>query len=345
MIVFEIVTNTDCNLRCDYCFAKDKNKSVMNEETIYNTVQFIKSMVNPKEEFIFKIYGGESLLYYENVIKLVELAEKQFNGYKFRIPIITNGTIFSSEICELVNNYSNITLSISVDGCEKIQDLHRKFHNGNSSWNLVKENILKYKKSIVNRKNHLYKLTLQYVMTQEVLENFDIVNEQLKSFELPYSELFMTDNGCNSINTKMFYSSIKYQFEKNINGNEYRLKSIPKSYKYNSKTREYCGAGKSYFCIVPNGDIYPCSLAYHNKLYKYKMGNVKLGIVLNENNLLLRSRVASQKCNKCDNNDLCLGYCIFNNLLERGDFNNLNDNLCKLNKIYTMLYKEKYYEK
>lgn len=341
MKVFEIVTNTDCNLRCDYCFAKNKEKNIMKEETIYNTLSFIKSNIENNEKFILKIYGGESFLYINNVIKFINLAEDYFEEYDFEMPIITNGTIFNKEICEMINKFKNISMAISIDGCKKIQNQHRKFQNGQDSWDIVKKNITKYKENIINKKGHLCKLTLQYVMTQEIIENFKDVNKELSSFGIPYFELLMTDKGCNNINPLLFKKVIKYQFENNINGNKYRLDSIPTNYKFNKNNREYCGAGKSYFCVVPNGDIYPCSLAFHNNLYQYKIGNVKTGLILNDTKQYFLNKITSVKCKTCNNNDLCLGYCIFNNLIERNDFNNLNDKLCTLNKIYTKEYKQK----
>ena len=76
---FVIVTNTDCNLKCSYCYEsgiKKYEKININDEQIFNFIQYNISKY-PSKNVSVEFTGGEPINNFEYIYKLVNLSFKR----------------------------------------------------------------------------------------------------------------------------------------------------------------------------------------------------------------------------------------------------------------------------
>lgn len=346
-LIVEIITNENCNLRCSYCFARKKEKcECMNDETINNTFKFIVSEFNKCNfDFLdFKVYGGESMIY-PNMLKKLIYGYKNFikiNEIKSSFILITNGTIYNKEIFEDIKNIESETdnlssshITFTLDGYKENHDKYRVYPNGDGSFDKILSNIIKFKKDFKD-----FSFNIQYVLTENIFKNIDKLIEFEKESGFLLNDLVSTDISYSNVSDNEIEYAIDtiYKNHKYGGGSAYRLGfdiSTPICNRSN-----YCGFGYSYLSILPNGDIYPCSKAYHNNLDFMKMGNVNSYDGTLKNREFYKNMTISNKCTKCSDGSNCLGYCYIDNLIYRGDSDKIDDNLCRVNKIYNKIHKK-----
>ena len=99
----------DCNLRCKYCFADEGEyhgrKALMSEEVGRAALDFLVKNSGGRRNLEVDFFGGEPLMNWEVVKKLVEYGrslEKEYDK-NFRFTLTTNGTLLNDEILEFVN--------------------------------------------------------------------------------------------------------------------------------------------------------------------------------------------------------------------------------------------------
>jgi len=150
---FIIVLTDKCNLRCKYCYEKEKTYSDMSVETARKSILFVKDCItreidlNRKEHNIV-FHGGEPLLKYD-MIKYFVIEFNKISNVKIQYYITSNGTIFKEEIAYFIKN-NNINFSISIDGTKSSHDKNRVFPDGRGSYNMVIDNSMKYLSIIEN---------------------------------------------------------------------------------------------------------------------------------------------------------------------------------------------------
>jgi sulfatase maturation enzyme AslB (radical SAM superfamily) len=148
---YQILTNLDCNLRCDYCYEhKNKGKNNIDQIINYLDVMMKRDLENvPKEELsesqlIIDAVGGETLMYpdlLETVLNFVEDQRKKYKFNNYIMGISSNGTLFHrKDVRNFVEKYRNvISLGLSIDGTKKIHDHHRRDINNKGSYDSIIE--------------------------------------------------------------------------------------------------------------------------------------------------------------------------------------------------------------
>lgn len=144
-IVFEI---TDaCNLSCTYCIngslysrRESGEKRFLKFEKLKATIDYFlplwSSQYNsaPYHPITIGFYGGEPLLNFKAIRKLVEYCKQIKLKRQFCFAMTTNATLLNKYITFLVEN--NFQLTISLDGDERGHS-YRTFKNGENSFNHV----------------------------------------------------------------------------------------------------------------------------------------------------------------------------------------------------------------
>ena len=144
-IILEVTQK--CNLRCKYCIYNSRIKDLrchgdldMSEVTAYQAIDFLYEHSTENESPAISFYGGEPLLNFQLIKKVVDYSKQKYKGIKFRYAITTNGTLITEEIAEfLANNYFNCM--ISLDGPKHIHDQYRKTIGEKGSFNKTIEGI------------------------------------------------------------------------------------------------------------------------------------------------------------------------------------------------------------
>ena len=137
-----------CNFRCKYCiYSESTNKSQrthsnldMTFHTARKAVDFLWARSLDSEQVSIGFYGGEPLLAFPLIKKVVEYAKKVFKGKKLNFNITTNGTLFTREILSYFQA-NNIGIMISLDGPKEINDLNRVYPNGEGTFDDVMSKI------------------------------------------------------------------------------------------------------------------------------------------------------------------------------------------------------------
>ncbi|MFZ3070522.1 MAG: radical SAM protein [Anaerolineaceae bacterium] len=85
-------------------------------------------------------YGGEPLLEFPLIQKVVGYSKYLFWGKQLTFSITTNGTLLNPEIILFFQEH-NFSLGISLDGPKEINDRNRVFANGKGTFDSVLHNI------------------------------------------------------------------------------------------------------------------------------------------------------------------------------------------------------------
>ena len=143
-IYLQITQN--CNLRCNYCVYsgnyqnRTHSNKIMDFEMAKKAIDYLVKHSYDSFECTVGFYGGEPLLEFELIKKVISYIKSNYPDKKFSYTITTNGTLLSSEIANyLVEN--NFSLVISLDGHKECQDTNRRFINGKGTFDVIMKNL------------------------------------------------------------------------------------------------------------------------------------------------------------------------------------------------------------
>ena len=348
MVALELITNSNCNLDCYFCFAHHKEKTFLTLNEMKKAIDLITDFADKKKEkeIFIKIYGGEPLLYYENISKLLYYIETKSENYSFEVAIITNGTIMPDSFLEVVkkiikNNKYFLDFTFSLEGSEKLHNKIRHYKNSDiGSFDIMFDNMKKLREKLSWKRNHV-----QTVLSPDLLNNInDYISFMEKNKDCIHFDL-----------VPMFDTTFQNQDKKILNNMDilfnYYIKKIKEKdcdhigifqsqrslcNLFNKSEKHHCSAGFEMVCVMSNGDVIPCSKFYHNDLnldenskyskiyYNFALyGNIKNNsnkeiidqIILKMNNFkdITKHNAA---CIECQNKNKfgCTGSCIVENI-------------------------------
>lgn len=119
-----------CNLRCKYCIFNEYNPGYRNFSPKAMSWEVAKKAVeygrdNSGEEFAVSFYGGEPLVQFELMKKVIEYSKKIMPDKKLSFSFTTNLTLVTKEIAEYVASIPGMSVLCSLDGPEDIHDAYR----------------------------------------------------------------------------------------------------------------------------------------------------------------------------------------------------------------------------
>ena len=117
---FRILTTTDCNAACPYCYENRSNVRTMDEETAHKTAEFIMRHSLEKGP-ILEWFGGEPLLNPKAISVICDSLRK--SGICFASKIITNGSLWTDDLIETaVYEWNLCSAQIALDGLDEEHD-------------------------------------------------------------------------------------------------------------------------------------------------------------------------------------------------------------------------------
>ncbi len=273
----------DCNMRCKYCFAEkgsyNRDRSLMSFETGKKAIDFLLKKSGYIKNLELDFFGGEPLLNFDTVKKLVEYGREAEKQYKknIRFTITTNGSLLDDESIKFINeNMSNAVLSI--DGRKIINDEVRIYEDGSGSYEDI---IPKYKKLISERTSDWY---VRGTYTQK---NKDFASDVIHLADIGFDNIsvepVVLDNNDPLALTESDLPQLFLEYDK-LSAEMIKRKNENKGFTFFHfiidldggpcvyKRVKGCGSGSEYVAVTPEGDIYPCHqfVGYP----EYKMGNV-----------------------------------------------------------------------
>lgn len=344
MFVLETVLNTDCNLCCYFCFAKDKvDSNLIPTEKFRYILDNLDNITN--EEFIqIKYYGGEVFLHQDRLIEhfktYLDFRSAYTGNKSFELVIITNGTIYPNEEMLKLIKETNCNINVSLEINEEFHNKIRHYKNGLGSFNVVINNINKYHIDLG------YRIAIQTVLSNECVKHMDLYLDFIDRYKSICSFVFIPMFGVGEISDDMLNilprsmellrNKIVYYFENEDRCpisifNEMRslMKYISMKYFGTIDQQSHCLAGKEQITLL--GDkMYPCSRFFHNNMKFLEYRN--LDHYVEERDKWSQQIKLDDECKWCQHHyDIgCIGRC----LVETYKNNNTNiTEVCKYNRI------------
>ena len=333
-----------CNLNCSYCFASQGKyqgeRALMSFETGKRAFDFLIENSGTRRNLEVDFFGGEPLMNWEVVVKLVEYArsiEKQHNK-NFRFTLTTNGVLLDDEKIDFLNEHmSNVVLSL--DGRPEIHDHFRKDYTGHGSYDVI---LPKFKRLVEKREGKNY-----YMRGTFTHNNVDFTNDIFHMADLGFKELSMEPVVCppgdpyaltDEDLPKLFeqYEILaKEMLKRKKAGNGFTfyhymldLKNGPCIYKRITG----CGSGTEYMAVTPWGELFPCHQFVGDE--KYSLGNIWDGIKNTKVQDEFRScnAYARPECKDCWARLYCSGGCAANAYHATGSISGVYKYGCELFK-------------
>ena len=227
-----------CNMRCRYCIydetANPRQRKHSNKRMSWDiakcAIDFLwdHSVDSPKVNVGF--YGGEPLLEFSMIKKVVEYSEKRFYGKPLSFSITTNGTMLDDEKVRYMQRH-NIGLLVSLDGPKEINDRNRVFKDGRGTYDIVMENIERLR---VVSPDYASKLQISMVIDPE--NDFDCINS-----------IFLNDAEMKSLS--LISSTIDYDYDD-------KKDTVSSDYVWKSEYQRFLGI-LSYYGRISRDSVSP----------------------------------------------------------------------------------------
>ena len=293
---------TVCNLDCRYCFVK-KNGKVISLNQAEEILDFFLN--SPGEDKLLMIYGGEPLLFFSLLKKIINFAKQAAmkNGKKLTISIGTNGTLLNKERIDFFKK-ENIKVSMSIDGKKEVHNKGRLSKEKTGSFARV---VAKVPLLIKNIKKHNRSVLLGVLpeSADELFENFlYIISLGFDSINVEpiYSPSFIWDDKQKKSFKRELQKIIGYIYE-NINKRNFIfLNSINRKFKQEEVDNVYDNTTRCPF--YENLEIYPAGemtfspfLINSTKKEAYIIGSIENGIAKKYQGC--KYSPAFARCKKC----------------------------------------------
>ncbi len=175
-----------CNLRCKYCvYSGDYTNRThtnkrMNIETAKKGIDFLISHSRDCDNISVGFYGGEPLLEFKLLKKCIEYTEERAEGKDILFTLTTNATLLTNDIIEYFQDH-NVSLVISLDGPEQIQDKNRRFaFNNCGTFDKVMSNL----KNIENTYPKYLKEKMSFNVVLDRENDFSCINSFFTDYEI-----------------------------------------------------------------------------------------------------------------------------------------------------------------
>ncbi len=133
---YTILTTTDCNARCFYCYEAGTKRQNMSRETALKTADFIcKNYESVKRtsrhdakigKVTLQWFGGEPLYNLEVIDLITDELKKR--DVPFRSSMVTNGYLFDDEVVKkAVDRWNLRHLQITLDGTEEVYNRSKAY--------------------------------------------------------------------------------------------------------------------------------------------------------------------------------------------------------------------------
>lgn len=332
LLILQVTQN--CNLRCKYCVYSGSytnrvhtNKR-MDFEIAKKAVDFYYDHSKNTEIASVSFYGGEPLLEFELINKVVAYCEKKFAGKQLNINMTTNATLLTRKIMDFLQSHK-VNLTISLDGPEEIHNEGRVFADSKTgTFAKIMENLKEFERlypeyvdtigfNAVLGENNNFKVSSDFfsfdflkkaTVTFTTVSNRDVIDEKniQEEFTINYKyELF-----------KMFLHCIGRLSEENVSklmsAHINKIKNSIHDYlrtPFISEGKTHpsgpCVPGMNRLFVTVDGEFFPCErVSESNDIFK--IGNLNEGFQIEKVKKLMNiAKLTEKQCSQC----WAMGYC------------------------------------
>ncbi len=307
-MVLQVTKN--CNFMCRYClyagpgfFDRSHSDEKMSTDIAKKAVDFLFMHSKNSTDVRISFYGGEPLLNFQLIKECIVYCKQLFQVKHCSFDITTNGSLLYEEICEFLVK-ENVTIYVSLDGPEFVQNRNRKFlKTGGNTFDCVEKNLLRLKITHPDYfREHVY---IQPVITpstaiQDVNLYFTNVlgvstqNIKPNPINLDGLDLLFDRNRQENVNAS-FLKEIEKKFDdqfQEIYNNKNLLPNI-----FHPPGQCYPGVQKLF--VNTSGEFYPCEKIVESNIGTC-IGSIFAGFNYNSiKEMMNLAKITQEKCKQC----------------------------------------------
>lgn len=327
----------NCNLRCRYCYARDKHNVDMSPETARKAVDLACELGRSQGHgsACISYFGGEPLLKFGLIEELTGYAKKQARAHGIRMffRLTTNGLLFNEKMLRF-HAENEILFALSLDGDQEAHDAQRIKPDGSGSFADLEARlpmILRYFPNTIittvitpwnvarldasvrylwDRGLRMFTHAMDYTNPLWDRDNFDVLAGQYTRLANFYLE--KTRRG------EPFFMSL-------FDG---KLRSHIRS---PLRVGEKCDFGKTKLSVAADGRIFPCVqfVSERPDAQDYCVGHVDTGLTPRRQELIVHNASGRPPCEGCAFMGRCTNYCGCTNWKNTGDIRTPSPLLCE----------------
>lgn len=308
----------------------------MSLEVVKRVIDFAFKNTPSEEKIDIGFFGGEPLLEFGLIKTITEMTEKHpsFNDARVEFTVVTNGTIFSNEIADFLNEH-NIGFCISCDGPSFVQDMFRSFPSGNGSSDIVENTIRRAMETLpsvlVNAVYH--PKTFRYL--PQVVEYFSSIGLKQIYLNPDFSAPWSKKEACllPEVYARIAEKYINYYILQRPHFISLIDSKITVILRGGYKPLERCRMGRGEFAFTPSGNIYPCERLIGADTGDHCIGNINDGLNLEQMSCKMApEQDINAECLTCGMKDYCMNWCGCSNYFSSGYYNRVGPFLCASEK-------------
>ena len=327
-IILQVTQN--CNLRCKYCSYSNSNNTTqrnhslkhMDFDTAKKGIDYFVKHSSDSEDVAIGLYGGEPLIEFDLVKKIIEYSNQQFRGKNITFSLTTNGTLLTPDKFKyLIDN--NVSIVLSIDGPKQIHDKNRIMVSGKGSFDLIMRNLKSiydkwgerlYSRMSMNMvvdpmndldeicslfENFLFKnLHLRFTIVDDVYTDLETrySNEFVRKFRYQYFVLLLQNkNIIDGIECEKLFEQRVSQFEDEYESYQKKYEKIPEKWAPSGP----CIPGKRRLFIDVNGNFFPCERVSETSEIM-NIGSLDEGFKLDKIKELVNiGHLTQEECKRC----------------------------------------------
>ncbi len=324
----ELMVTHACNMRCTYCYGKDEQKgwrqtshlygsetSGMSWDTARQGIDFLLQASGPARDVNVVFFGGEPLLEFRLIRRIVHYAREQSQGHDKRVhfSLSTNGLGLTDAVVDFLVEH-DIACQVSIDGPAFIQDANRRLASGKASY----DHVIKGVKRLLAKRPGRVPARVTVGRDQA---NLPEVADHLLNLGFGSVHVEPVIGGCSGLEidsadletlkrqTEML---ARYMVRRVRNGKIFNyanlVRQVRQTRQVDQRLAHYCGAARTYLALAQDGAFYPCHRFVG--MPEYRMGDLLRGFDNRLQKRILNLSVDQRPaCRDCWARYLCGGGC------------------------------------
>jgi uncharacterized protein len=327
-----------CNFACPYCYESDLPNNIMSEKNQNDIISFLNSHSDKCSGLNLCWHGGEPLIAFNAIKSIIEKLRIQSKIPLKRHSMVSNGFLFTKEICNFFDENKLDYVQITIDGNRKTHNENRVHKSGIPTYDKIINNVELILKEIPN-----CHVGIRVNIHNNNKDEFPIIHSELKDMwgnkNYSITPAFVLDHGsckvpCLSSKDKsLFFQELYFKHNhKNINYFQPKL-----------KTGGCTAIFENSYVIDPMGKLYKCWVDIG--VAEKSVGDVVNGVnnyELVSEYIIGTDKFTDTKCLDCKILPICSGGCN----LYRYEYNHNKTpyNICPLDEDGLKKHIEIFYE-